>query len=71
MNGKVSCTVPVNQLDRTTSLPLAVALIGYSSVTLWLAWGGGIFVAHTAQGGMSRSLSDAIAMMLETGAVAP
>jgi GntR family transcriptional repressor for pyruvate dehydrogenase complex len=31
--------------------------------------GGGIFVAHTAPGGMSRSLSDAIAMMLETGAV--
>ena len=31
--------------------------------------GGGIFVAHTAEQGMSRSLSDAIAMMLETGAV--
>lgn len=31
--------------------------------------GGGIFVAHTADQGMSRSLSDAIAMMLETGAV--
>jgi DNA-binding FadR family transcriptional regulator len=31
--------------------------------------GGGIFVAHTALQGMSRSLSDAIAMMLETGAV--
>jgi GntR family transcriptional repressor for pyruvate dehydrogenase complex len=31
--------------------------------------GGGIFVAHTADEGMSRSLSDAIAMMLETGAV--
>jgi GntR family transcriptional repressor for pyruvate dehydrogenase complex len=31
--------------------------------------GGGIFVAHTAERGMSRSLSDAIAMMLETGAV--
>jgi GntR family transcriptional regulator, transcriptional repressor for pyruvate dehydrogenase complex len=31
--------------------------------------GGGIFVAHTAAQGMSRSLSDAIAMMLETGAV--
>ncbi len=31
--------------------------------------GGGIFVAHTAEEGMSRSLSDAIAMMLETGAV--
>jgi GntR family transcriptional regulator, transcriptional repressor for pyruvate dehydrogenase complex len=30
--------------------------------------GGGIFVAHTADQGMSRSLSDAIAMMLETGA---
>jgi GntR family transcriptional regulator, transcriptional repressor for pyruvate dehydrogenase complex len=29
--------------------------------------GGGIFVAHTAKQGMSRSLSDAIAMMLETG----
>jgi GntR family transcriptional regulator, transcriptional repressor for pyruvate dehydrogenase complex len=29
--------------------------------------GGGIFVAHTAEQGMSRSLSDAIAMMLETG----
>jgi GntR family transcriptional regulator, transcriptional repressor for pyruvate dehydrogenase complex len=28
--------------------------------------GGGIFVAHTADRGMSRSLSDAIAMMLET-----
>jgi GntR family transcriptional regulator, transcriptional repressor for pyruvate dehydrogenase complex len=31
--------------------------------------GGGIFVAHTADQGMSRSLSDAIEMMLETGAV--
>ena len=31
--------------------------------------GGGIFVAHTADQGMSRSLSEAIAMMLETGAV--
>jgi GntR family transcriptional regulator, transcriptional repressor for pyruvate dehydrogenase complex len=31
--------------------------------------GGGIFVAHTAEQGMSRSLSDAIAMMLETGTV--
>ena len=31
--------------------------------------GGGIFVAHTAEQGMSRSLSDAIAMMLETGSV--
>jgi GntR family transcriptional repressor for pyruvate dehydrogenase complex len=31
--------------------------------------GGGIFVAHTAAQGMSRSLSDSIAMMLETGAV--
>jgi GntR family transcriptional regulator, transcriptional repressor for pyruvate dehydrogenase complex len=32
--------------------------------------GGGIFVARTAEEGISRSLSDAIAMMLETGAVA-
>jgi GntR family transcriptional regulator, transcriptional repressor for pyruvate dehydrogenase complex len=31
--------------------------------------GGGIFVARTAEEGMSRSLSDAIAMMLETGTV--
>jgi DNA-binding FadR family transcriptional regulator len=31
--------------------------------------GGGIFVAHTADEGMGRSLSDAIGMMLETGAV--
>jgi GntR family transcriptional repressor for pyruvate dehydrogenase complex len=31
--------------------------------------GGGIFVAHTADEGLSRSLSDAISMMLETGAV--
>jgi DNA-binding FadR family transcriptional regulator len=31
--------------------------------------GGGIFVAATADEGMGRSLSDAIAMMLETGAV--
>lgn len=31
--------------------------------------GGGIFVARTAEQGISRSLSDAIAMMLETGAV--
>jgi GntR family transcriptional regulator, transcriptional repressor for pyruvate dehydrogenase complex len=31
--------------------------------------GGGIFVAHTAAQGISRSLSSAIAMMLETGAV--
>ena len=31
--------------------------------------GGGIFVAHTADQGMSRSLSDAIAMMLETDTV--
>ena len=31
--------------------------------------GGGIFVARTAAQGISRSLSDAIAMMLETGAV--
>jgi DNA-binding FadR family transcriptional regulator len=30
--------------------------------------GGGIFVARTAEQGMSQSLSDAIAMMLETGA---
>jgi DNA-binding FadR family transcriptional regulator len=30
--------------------------------------GGGIFVAHTAEQGISRSLSDAVAMMLETGA---
>jgi GntR family transcriptional regulator, transcriptional repressor for pyruvate dehydrogenase complex len=31
--------------------------------------GGGIFVAHTAEQGMGRSLSEAIAMMLETDAV--
>ena len=31
--------------------------------------GGGIFVAHTAEQGMGRSLSDAVAMMLDTGAV--
>jgi GntR family transcriptional repressor for pyruvate dehydrogenase complex len=31
--------------------------------------GGGIFVARTAEQGISRSLSDAISMMLETGAV--
>jgi len=31
--------------------------------------GGGIFVARTAEEGMSRSLSDAISMMLETGTV--
>jgi len=31
--------------------------------------GGGIFVAHTADQGMRRSLSEAIAMMLDTGAV--
>jgi GntR family transcriptional repressor for pyruvate dehydrogenase complex len=31
--------------------------------------GGGIFVASTAEQGISRSLSDSIAMMLETGAV--
>ncbi|MFL5869681.1 MAG: FadR/GntR family transcriptional regulator [Solirubrobacterales bacterium] len=31
--------------------------------------GGGIFVAHTAEQGMGRSLSEAIAMMLETEAV--
>jgi GntR family transcriptional regulator, transcriptional repressor for pyruvate dehydrogenase complex len=31
--------------------------------------GGGIFVANTAEQGMSRSLSDAIAMMLQTGSV--
>jgi len=31
--------------------------------------GGGIFVARTAAQGISRSLSDAISMMLETGAV--
>jgi len=31
--------------------------------------GGGIFVAYTAEEGMGRSLSDAIAMMLETGTV--
>ena len=31
--------------------------------------GGGIYVAHTAEQGMSRSLSDGIAMMLDTGAV--
>jgi GntR family transcriptional regulator, transcriptional repressor for pyruvate dehydrogenase complex len=31
--------------------------------------GGGIFVAHTAEQGISRSVSDSIAMMLETGAV--
>jgi DNA-binding FadR family transcriptional regulator len=31
--------------------------------------GGGIFVAHTADEGMGRSLSDAIGMMLETGVV--
>ena len=31
--------------------------------------GGGIFVARTAEQGISRSLSDAIAMTLETGAV--
>jgi len=30
--------------------------------------GGGIFVARTAEDGMSQSLSDSIAMMLETGA---
>jgi len=30
---------------------------------------GGIFVAHTAEQGISRSISDSIAMMLETGAV--
>lgn len=31
--------------------------------------GGGIFVAHTAEQGMGRSLSDAVGMMLDTGAV--
>jgi GntR family transcriptional repressor for pyruvate dehydrogenase complex len=31
--------------------------------------GGGIFVAHTAEQGISLSLSDSIAMMLETGAI--
>jgi GntR family transcriptional repressor for pyruvate dehydrogenase complex len=31
--------------------------------------GGGIFVAHTADRGMSRSLSEAISMMLDTGTV--
>jgi DNA-binding FadR family transcriptional regulator len=31
--------------------------------------GGGIFVARTADRGISRSLSDSISMMLETGAV--
>lgn len=31
--------------------------------------GGGIFVAHTAEDGISRSLSDAIAMMVEAGSV--
>jgi GntR family transcriptional regulator, transcriptional repressor for pyruvate dehydrogenase complex len=31
--------------------------------------GGGIFVAHTADQGVRQSLSDAIGMMLETGAV--
>ncbi|MGH2982247.1 MAG: FadR/GntR family transcriptional regulator [Solirubrobacterales bacterium] len=31
--------------------------------------GGGIFVAHTAEDGIGRSLSDAIAMLVETGAV--
>lgn len=31
--------------------------------------GGGIFVARTAEQGISRSLSDSIAIMLETGAV--
>jgi GntR family transcriptional regulator, transcriptional repressor for pyruvate dehydrogenase complex len=31
--------------------------------------GGGIFVAHTADEGMGRSLSDSIGMMLETGSV--
>jgi GntR family transcriptional repressor for pyruvate dehydrogenase complex len=31
--------------------------------------GGGIFVASTAEQGISRSVSDSIAMMLETGAV--
>jgi len=31
--------------------------------------GGGIFVAHTAEDGISRSLSDAIAVMVETEAV--
>jgi DNA-binding FadR family transcriptional regulator len=31
--------------------------------------GGGIFVAHTADQGVGRSLSDSVGMMLETGAV--
>src|ERR671924_1824035 len=31
--------------------------------------GGGIFVAHTADQGVRRSLSDSVGMMLETGAV--
>lgn len=31
--------------------------------------GGGIFVAHTAEDGIGRSLSDAVAMLVETGAV--
>jgi DNA-binding FadR family transcriptional regulator len=31
--------------------------------------GGGIFVAHTADQGVGRSLSDAVGMMLDTGAV--
>jgi GntR family transcriptional repressor for pyruvate dehydrogenase complex len=31
--------------------------------------GGGIFVAHTADQGVQRSLSDAVGMMLETGAL--
>ena len=31
--------------------------------------GGGIFVAHTADQGMGRSIGDAIGMMIETGSV--
>jgi DNA-binding FadR family transcriptional regulator len=56
-------------VSRPTVREALKLLTGANLVRATKGPGGGIYVAHTAEQGMSRSLSDAIAMMLDTGAV--
>jgi GntR family transcriptional repressor for pyruvate dehydrogenase complex len=56
-------------VSRPTVREALKLLTGANLVRATKGPGGGIYVAHTAEQGLSRSLSDAIAMMLDTGAV--
>ncbi len=56
-------------VSRPTLREALKVLAGGNLIRATKGPGGGIFVAHTAAKGISRSLSDSIAMMLETGAV--